>query len=121
MTTVDSWLTSAFASLCARRKEPSRRTERAVVCDLRRPAPCMCRHSRGRPKCMPAWVSLCSAMSAWYCASADDASPTPPPHPDPPYLAPETTKPTPLPFFNDTATTEIYTALNTLSLHDALP
>eukprot|EP01047_Picozoa_sp_COSAG01_P134218 COSAG01_NODE_64318_length_277_cov_0.567416_1_plen_55_part_10 len=24
-------------------------------------------------------------------------------------------------FFNDTATTEIYTALNTLSLHDALP
>eukprot|EP01049_Picozoa_sp_SAG25_P027888 SAG25_NODE_14788_length_251_cov_0.578947_1_plen_53_part_01 len=25
------------------------------------------------------------------------------------------------PFFNDTATTEIYTNLNTLSLHDALP
>eukprot|EP01047_Picozoa_sp_COSAG01_P099720 COSAG01_NODE_29689_length_632_cov_0.814259_3_plen_38_part_01 len=24
-------------------------------------------------------------------------------------------------FFNDTAPTEIYTALNTLSLHDALP
>ena len=24
-------------------------------------------------------------------------------------------------FFNDTATTEIYTNLNTLSLHDALP
>ena len=26
-----------------------------------------------------------------------------------------------LQFFNDTATTEIYTNLNTLSLHDALP
>jgi hypothetical protein len=27
----------------------------------------------------------------------------------------------PLDFFNDTATTEIYTTLHTLSLHDALP
>eukprot|EP01043_Picozoa_sp_COSAG02_P124994 COSAG02_NODE_62095_length_267_cov_0.261905_1_plen_65_part_10 len=48
----------------------------------------------------------------------------PPPrhhHPSPPYPTPSPPRPAPKIFFNDTATTEIYTNLNTLSLHDALP
>eukprot|EP01045_Picozoa_sp_COSAG04_P040449 COSAG04_NODE_11823_length_686_cov_0.761499_2_plen_86_part_01 len=44
----------------------------------------------------------------------------PPPRPPPNKHKTNTSPPTHT-FFNDTATTEIYTALNTLSLHDALP
>src|SRR6056300_1641139 len=37
------------------------------------------------------------------------------------YLVPQSAETPRFFFFNDTATTEIYTNLNTLSLHDALP